>query len=52
MSRPFQMILPAVGSSSRSKARPSVVLPQPDSPTSATHLARTDSSDTPSTARN
>ena len=39
MSRPSNMICPPVGSSSRVSSRPVVVLPQPDSPTSAERLA-------------
>ena len=34
MSRPSSRTVPAVGSIRRSTARPTVVLPQPDSPTS------------------
>ena len=33
MSRPSNLIEPSVGSSNRTRQRPSVVLPQPDSPT-------------------
>ena len=40
MSRPSNSIVPPVGSSSRVISRPVVVLPQPDSPTSAERLAR------------
>ena len=51
MSRPSKTILPAVGSSSFMIVRPSVVLPQPDSPTMpSVSPARTVRS-TPSTAR-
>ena len=41
---------PLVGSTSRSTARPSVVLPHPDSPTSPSVSPGRMSSDTPSTA--
>ena len=41
-STPSKRISPAVGSSSRSSVRPSVDLPQPDSPTSRHSLARID----------
>ena len=42
MSRPSKTIRPPVGSSSRVSSRPVVVLPQPDSPTSAECLAAPD----------
>src|SRR5213594_4076042 len=42
---------PSVGSMSRSRSRPNVVLPQPDSPTSATVSPRRITRSTPSTAR-
>src|SRR3989441_2636000 len=42
---------PSVGSISRSRSRPNVVLPQPDSPTSATVSPRRITRSTPSTAR-
>ena len=42
MSRPSKTISPAVGSSSRVSSRPVVVLPQPDSPTSAKVSPRRD----------
>ena len=51
MSRPSKTICPPVGSSSRVISRPVVVLPQPDSPTSAERLARArPSKSRPSTA--
>ena len=50
MSCPPNMILPAVGSVSRRSDRPSVVLPQPDSPTRANVSPRWTSKSTPSTA--
>jgi hypothetical protein len=50
MSWPLKMILPSVGTSSLMTVRPSVVLPQPDSPTRpSVSPARSDRS-TPSTA--
>jgi hypothetical protein len=45
------LIVPAVGSSSRSATRPRVDLPQPDSPTRPSVVPRLTSSETPSTAR-
>jgi hypothetical protein len=48
---PSKITCPAVGSSSRSNVRPTVVLPQPDSPTSPTVSPRKISNDNPSTAR-
>ena len=51
MSRPSKTILPPVGSSSRVISRPVVVLPQPDSPTSASVSPARTSKSTPSTAR-
>ena len=42
MSRPSNQIWPAVGSMSRSSSRPTVVLPQPDSPTRPERLAAPD----------
>src|SRR5437879_8013178 len=50
MSSPLKMILPSVGSSSRITARPSVDLPQPDSPTRPTVSPVLISRSTPSTA--
>ena len=49
-SRPFSLMLPAVGSSSRSSILASVDLPQPDSPTSARHCPARSSRLTPETA--
>ena len=49
-STPSNSISPAVGSISRSSVRPSVDLPQPDSPTSPTVSPRKTSRSTPSTA--
>ena len=42
MSWPSKRIVPPVGSRSRVSSRPVVVLPQPDSPTSAERLALAD----------
>src|SRR5438093_794563 len=42
---------PSLGASGRSRSRPNVVLPQPDSPTSATVSPRRITRSTPSTAR-
>ena len=42
MSSPSNVIVPAVGGDSRRTVRPSVVLPQPDSPTRLNDLARRD----------
>ena len=50
MSAPPKRIVPAVGSSSRSTARPTVVLPQPDSPTSPSVSPGMTWSETSSTA--
>ena len=50
MSVPLTLMLPAVGSISRRIARPTVDLPQPDSPTSASVSPARIESDTPSTA--
>ena len=50
MSLPSKMILPAVGSISLMIVRPSVVLPQPDSPTTPSVSPRRRSRSTPSTA--
>ena len=47
---PYEM-LPASGVSSRTMLLPKVVLPQPDSPTSAMVSPRFNSNETPSTAR-
>src|SRR6266436_5140727 len=49
-SLPRNRIWPAVGSIKRSTARPSVVLPQPDSPTRPSVSPGKTSSETPSTA--
>ena len=49
-SPPSKRISPAVGSSSRSSVRPSVDLPQPDSPTRPSVSPRRTSRSTPSTA--
>ena len=48
---PSHFTAPAVGRSSPASTRPSVVLPQPDSPASPSVSPRAISSDTPSTAR-
>ena len=50
MSSPSKRTVPLVGSSSRTSSRPSVDLPQPDSPTSPSVSPRRTSSETPSTA--
>ena len=50
MSMPSNSIVPAVGSMSRSRSRPTVVLPQPDSPTRPSVSPRRISKLTPSTA--
>ncbi len=50
MSSPPKRIVPLVGSSRRTKRRPSVDLPQPDSPTTPSVSPRRTSSETPSTA--
>ena len=50
MSSPPKRSVPLVGSSSRTSSRPSVDLPQPDSPTIPSVSPRRTSSDTPSTA--
>ena len=50
MSRPLKMILPAVGSVSLISVRESVVLPQPDSPTSPSVSPAWIERSTPSTA--
>src|SRR5438046_783604 len=50
-SRPSKAISPFVGSISRSKQRPAVHFPHPDSPTSPSVSPRKISKDTPSTAR-
>jgi hypothetical protein len=47
---PSKMISPAVGSTSRSRPRPSVDLPQPDSPTSPYVSPALMDRETPSTA--
>src|SRR6266700_468372 len=51
MSRPSKTIFPPVGSSSRTTARPVVVLPQPDSPTRPSVSPGATVKSTPSTAR-
>ena len=51
MSVPSKLMLPAVGSVSRSRQRPRVDLPQPDSPTSPSVSPARTASDTSSTAR-
>ena len=51
MSWPWNHTLPAVGSSSRISVRPSVDLPQPDSPTSPSVWPGISSKLTPATAR-
>ena len=51
MSRPWNSMRPPVASISRSSVLPSVDLPQPDSPTSATVSPASTVSDTSSTAR-
>ena len=50
MSRPSKITSPLVGASSRRMARPVVVLPQPDSPTSPSVSPRRIEKLTPSTA--
>src|SRR5215831_7699429 len=50
-SRPSKRTLPSVGSISRSASRPTVDLPQPDSPTSASVSPASTLKETPSTAR-
>ena len=50
-SSPSNAIVPAVGLYSRTIARPVVLLPQPDSPTSPRVSPRRSSNETPSTAR-
>jgi len=50
MSVPLTVMLPAVGSTSLKIVRPTVDLPQPDSPTSASVSPALIFSDTPSTA--
>ena len=49
-SRPAKRMLPDVGSIRRSASRPTVDLPQPDSPTSASVSPASTESETPSTA--
>ena len=51
MSSPSKITLPAVGCNSRNDTRPSVVLPLPDSPTTAIVSSRSSESVTPSSAR-
>jgi hypothetical protein len=50
MSRPANVIVPSVGSIRRRTDRPSVVLPQPDSPTRLNVSPALTSKSTPSTA--
>ena len=52
ISSPSNRIVPAVGSVSRISRRPSVDLPQPDSPTSPSVSPVAMRNETPSTARN